>query len=104
MSNLSAMAIKQVSTGQYAGNSVQNRTIPHGLKGNKTPAIVILTDDLGVNYIMHNTTLTMIAAAAVVNGAAQTAIDATNFYPGTANPQYYGNLTGRTYDWIAIAT
>jgi hypothetical protein len=104
MSNLTSVAPKITNSGSYSGNSTQNRAVAHGIPGNKTPGIVFVFDDVGGVYILNATwILSVFAGTPVIGPGNQTAMDTSNFYVGTAAVQYYANLTGRTYTWIAVS-
>ena len=96
--NLAGLAM--LETGSYAGNSTQNRAIPHTL--GVIPMLIVLTDDTGGLYTISNGLAFIWVHANGIGAAfAVTAATTTNFYVGSAAVQYYGNLTGRTYTWNA---
>ncbi len=93
----SASAPVLISTGQYTGNSTQNRAIAHGL--GITPKIIIISSSSG--------NISSVVSNKWHNGSAQytvTAMDSINFYIGTASPDFFGNTNPNVYNWVAIAT
>jgi len=91
----------KVAYGTYAGNSTANRAIPHGMA--RIPRMIWINIPgvvrsyrvtKGYVYYEESTTSAVLAVT--------TATD-TNFYVGNAtNYGTSANLTGSTFDWVAI--
>ena len=94
-----------VTGGNYSGTSVANRAIAHGLS--ITPKLVKIIDSTQANmqYSIINGTAVIYYESSGSGFASKsvTAADGTNFYVGDSTD--YGlsaNLSGRTYQWVAM--
>ncbi len=86
-----------ISSGAYSGDGTQNRAIAHGLP--IIPTIVWIASSSGSNNTIRGTKLNNMVYQVTV-----TAPDGTNFYVGSASPDFYCNVLGHSYNWVAIST
>lgn len=100
------MRIELVSTvktnsGQYIGNSSQNRAIPHGL-GKKPKSVIIYAANATAYAAMsiHDMSKMIFIAGAVYEYISVTEADNTNFYVGNSAPDFRMNFNGITYNWV----
>lgn len=97
----------KVSSGTFTGDGTANRAIAHGL--GVVPKFYFAVAFNGANMvgfsIVSGSDTDRIGEeiAATPTGGAVTAMNATNVYIGTANPNYYGNINSYIYFWFAVA-
>lgn len=90
--------VSVVVKGTYNGDGTQNRGIPHGL-GQIPKWVQIYEETTGVmGSLYYDSTILAWPAA---GAAAVTAMDATNFYVGSA-ANFYGNVNARKHNWVAM--
>ena len=90
------------ASGTYNGDGTQNRPIAHGLAA--IPKFVYLfttTGTLGFLQIPDRSTYCLATNAAQSHTVTQATT--TDFYIGSPAANFYGNVAGSTYYWIAIS-
>lgn len=96
----------KVSSGTFTGNGAANRAIAHGLGAIPKfyfAAVFNGANLLGFSIVSGSDTDRLgETISGGYTGGAVTAMDATNVYVGTANPNFYGNLNALLYFWFAL--
>lgn len=103
ISQVDLSGLAKVTKGEYTGNDLVNRAIPHGL--GVTPKLVMIWDITWMMcfYIREDWEMIYAIDLAIFADYAVTKPDATNFYVGNADSyKVSANQDTIVYNWVII--
>lgn len=90
-----------MKSGIYSGDSTANKAVAHGL--GSTPRFIIIYDASNkITAIMGYAYFTYFVGGSSPATYAVTAWTTSNFYIGSAAADFFLNVTGANYRWVAF--